>query len=121
MEAVERYKETTQKTHHDAQIDTILEVCVQVLHFKVQLVQMFVDKRDQWLHKKYIYNKYKNTLWICTNLFHNAQLGWIAVKQRIECITLTSHANVIILWSQLLLVFSVEKKHTFINNKIIIL
>lgn len=116
METVKRHKETAQQTHHDAQINTVLEVRVQVVHLKVQLVQMFVHKRDQRLPNRIwnelfsfekIQHEFKTKKRVI-NLFHDAQFGGIAVEQGIEGITLASHSNVIVLRCQLLLVFPVK-------------
>lgn len=47
MEAVQRDKEAFQQSHEKCQVDSIVELGVQVIHLQVHFVQMLVDKCHQ--------------------------------------------------------------------------
>lgn len=47
MEFIQWNKESAQYAHQQAQIYTVFKIGIQVLHFKIQFAQMFVDKCDQ--------------------------------------------------------------------------
>ena len=83
MEVIERYKVTIQKAAEKTKIDTIRKLRVQVIHLKVDLVEMLVDKGHQ-------------------GLLDNHQLVGSMVKESIEGISLTPHAHIIVAPGELL-------------------
>ena len=48
-EFVQRDKVSLEKAHNENQIDTIMKLVLQIGHFQVNLIQLFVDKRNQRL------------------------------------------------------------------------
>ena len=56
VEGVQRHKESLEETHQQRQVDAIVELSVQVGHFKTQLVQVLVHERHQRLKKEWSRN-----------------------------------------------------------------
>lgn len=52
MEFIQWHKESTKQTHQKAQVNAILEISIQIVHFEIQFIQMLIDECDQRLEKK---------------------------------------------------------------------
>lgn len=66
------HKESAEQTHQKAQVNAILEVSVQIVHFEVQLIQMLVDECNQRLEEKQIIID-KNFFYIFLDGLHSVE------------------------------------------------
>lgn len=95
---VERHKISLQQPHQQHQINTICKLCVQFRHLKVELVEVFVHKRDQCL-------------------FDDIQFIWSVVKQGVESVALMSARESLCVASDFLLNLSgLEDALSFLDN-----